>query len=191
VLVSDRAVHTLSKNRSTGIERETNMSVLSEYSPEEQMLLMEGPRLGAIVVSAASLGRKAETASEGFATAKYVLESRGDYIGNALVSSIQYELEKRAHSDAKFADYVELASAPGAKEAALARLRLLADLLASKVDPDDAAGYKQWVVRSAVLASEAGQEGGGFLGRGAVQVNDAEREALAEVSAALGSTAEG
>lgn len=163
------------------------MSILSAYSPEEQMLLMEGPRLGAIVVSAASLGRKAETASEGYAAAKYVFESRGDYVGNALVSSIQYELEKRAHSDEKFADYVELASAPGAKDAELARLRLLADLLASKVDPDDAAGYKQWVVHAAVLASEAGKEGGGFLGRGAVQVNDAERAALAEVSAALGS----
>ncbi len=167
------------------------MFVVTDYTPEEQLLLMEGPRLGAIVVSAASLGRKAETASEGYAAAKYVLESRGDYVGNALVSSIQYALEQRAHSEAKFADYVALASAPGAKDAALARLHLLAELLASKVDPDDATGYKQWVVRAAVLASEAGQEGGGFLARGAVQVNDAERAALAEVAAALGVTAEG
>lgn len=162
------------------------MSVLSEFIPEEQLLLMEGPRLGAVVVSAASLGRKSETASEGFAAAEYIFASRGDYVGNPLVSSIQYELEKRAHSDEKFADYVELASAAGAKEAALARLHQLAELLANKVDPDDAAGYKQWVIHAAARASEAGKEGGGFLGRGAVQVNDAEREALAELSAALG-----
>jgi hypothetical protein len=163
------------------------MSVLSDYAAEEQLLLMEGPRLGAVVVAAASLGPKRETASEGFAAASYVLDgSRGAYLDNGLVTSIQYELEKRARSDAKFADFVELASAPGAKEAALERLRKLADLLGGKVDPEDAAGYKQWVIHTAARASEAGKEGGGFLGRGAVQVNDAEREALAQVSAALG-----
>ena len=43
------------------------MSLLTDYTAEEQLLLMEGPRLGAVVVSAASPGRSAETASEGFA----------------------------------------------------------------------------------------------------------------------------
>ena len=163
------------------------MSVLSQYTSEEQLLLMEGPRLGAVVVAAASLGKKMETASEGFAAADYVLDgSRGDFLDNGLVTSIQYELEKRAHSDTKFADFVDLASAPGAKDAALERLHKLADLLASKVEPEDAAGYKQWVINAAVRTSEAGKEGGGFLGKGAVLVNDAEREALAQVSAALG-----
>ena len=59
------------------------MTVLNEFAADEQLLLMEGPRLGAVVVSAASLGQKRETASEGFAAADYILNSRGDYLDNA------------------------------------------------------------------------------------------------------------
>lgn len=162
------------------------MTALSEFSADEQRLLMEGPRLGAVVVSAASLGQKRETASEGLAAAEYILNSRGDYLDNALVSSILFAIEKRADSGAKFADFSELASAPGAKDAALARLQQLAELLDNKVDPGEAAGYKQWVINTAARTSEAGAEGGGFFSRGKIMVNDAEKEALAQVSAALG-----
>ncbi len=69
------------------------MSVLNDYTADEQLLLMEGPRLGAVVVAAASLGRKSETASEGFAAAEYVLDSRGEYLDNRLINSIQFELQ--------------------------------------------------------------------------------------------------
>ena len=162
------------------------MSVLNDYTADEQLLLMEGPRLGAVVVAAASLGRKSETASEGFAAAEYVMDSRGNYLDNRLINSIQFELQQRAASGAKFADFVELAGAPGALDSALARLRQLADLLARNADPEEAAGYKQWVINAAVRTSEAGKEGGGFLSRGSVLVNDAEKQALAQVTAALG-----
>lgn len=162
------------------------MSVLNEFAADEQLLLMEGPRLGAVAVAAASLGRKRETASEGFAAAEYILKSRGDYLDNALVSSILFEIEKRSASGAKFADFSELARAPGAKDAALVRLQQLAELLDNKVDPAEAAGYKQWVINAAVRTSEAGIEDAGFFSRGSIVVNEAETEALAQVSAALG-----
>lgn len=162
------------------------MSVLNDYTPEEQQLLAEGPRLAAIAVSAASLGRKTETAAEGFAVANYVLGSRADYVGNTLVSSILVALEQRAQAGGKFADYSALATAPDAEATSLARLRELADLLARDPDPEEAASYKQWIMNAAVQTSEAGLEGGGFFGRGAVRVNDAERAALAKVADALG-----
>ncbi|MEA3338275.1 MAG: hypothetical protein U9R25_20490 [Chloroflexota bacterium] len=162
------------------------MSVLTDYLPDEQTLLMEGPRLGAIVVSAASLGRKSETSEEGFAAALYVLESQGDYLDNTLISSIQYTLEQRASTGGTFADYTKLATAPDAMETSLAKLRQLVELLARKSNPEEAAGYKQWVMAAAVRTSEAGEEDEGFLGFGGVDVNDAEREALAQVAAALG-----
>lgn len=162
------------------------MSVLSDYAPEEQSLLMEGPRLGAVVVAASSLGKERETASEGFAAAEYVLSSRGNYLDNTLIASIQYELEQLAASEQQFANFTDLASVPGAKDSSLAKLRQLADLLAAKSNPTEAAGYKDWIMNTAVRTSEAGEEGGGFLGWGAVPVNDAEKEALSQVAAALG-----
>ena len=53
------------------------MSLLADYTTDEQMLLMEGPRLAAVVISAASPGRSAETASEGFAAVQVCHEQPG------------------------------------------------------------------------------------------------------------------
>ena len=161
------------------------MSLLTDYTEEEQFLLIEGPRLGAVTVSAASPGRAAETASEGFAAVQYAMESRGEFLANTLIASILFEVDQLAKSERKFANYNKLATAPDAKAHALARLGQLADLLDLKSTPDEAAGYKQWVMNAATLASEAGKEGGNFLGWGAIMVNDAEKVALAEIAVAL------
>ena len=161
------------------------MSLLADYTTDEQMLLMEGPRLAAVVISAASPGRSAETVSEGFAAVKYAMSSQGEFLDNTLINSILFGLDQLAKTDHKFADYNKLATAPDAKAHSLARLGQLAHLLDLKSDPAEAAGYKQWVMNAATLASEAGKEGGNFLGWGAVAVNDAETAALAEIAATL------
>jgi hypothetical protein len=161
------------------------MSVITDYTTEEQALLMQGPRLGAIVVSAASPGRAAETASEGFAAVQNAMSTRGEFLDNTLIGSILYELDQRSKADQRFADYTKLATAPGAGEQALAQLGQIADLLDRKSNPAEATGYKQWVLKAATAASEAGQEGGNFLGWGAVMVNDAERAALAQIASSL------
>ncbi len=161
------------------------MSVISDYTSEEQLLLMQGPRLGAIVVSAASPGRSAETASEGFAAIQTAMNTRGQFLDNTLIGSILYELDQLAQAGQRFAEYSKLATAPNAKADALAKLGQIADLLDSKSNPAEAAGYKQWVMNAATAASEAGKEGGNFFGRGAVMVNDAERAALAEIARTL------
>ena len=161
------------------------MSLLTDYTSEEQILLMQGPRLGAIVVSAASPGRSADTASEGFAAIQYAVTSRGEFLDNVLINSVLYELDQLAKAEYRFADYGKLAAAPGAGAQALAQLGQIADLLDRKSTPAEAAGYKRWVLNAATSASQAAKEGGGFLGRGAVDVNDAEEAALAEIAEAL------
>ncbi len=161
------------------------MSVLTDYTTEEQRLLMQGPRLGAIVISAASPGRSAETAAKGYAAISYAATERREFLGNTLINSILYELNELTKADWKFADYNKLATEAGAEDRSLAQLGQIADLLDAKSDPAEAAGYKQWVMNAAVAASEAGKEGGNFLGWGAVQVNDAERAALGQIAAVL------
>ncbi len=161
------------------------MSVLADYTPEEQLLLMQGPRLGAIVVSAASPGRASETVAEGFAAVQYATTTHREFLANTLIGSILYELDQALKSDRQFADYSKLATAPGAGDQALAQLARIADLLDQKSDPAEARGYKEWLMNAATAASEAGKEGGNFLGWGAVAVTDAEREALAGMAKTL------
>jgi hypothetical protein len=85
-----------------------------------------------------------------------------------------------------FPDYVKVASAPGAREDALGILRSAVTLLDAKATPEEAAGFKGWLMQIATKVAEAGKEDQGFLGRGGVLVNDAERAALQEIATVLG-----
>ncbi len=162
------------------------MTVLAEYSDAEQELLRSAIASAAVAVSAASLGRKEETVSEGFAAADLVLKSQPDFVGNTLVTSILVQLQEELRAGHVFPDYVERASAPGAYDEALIVLGRAAALLDERSDQDEADGYKRWLLRIARSVAEAGKEDQGFLGRGGVMVNDAERAAIAAVATALG-----
>ena len=121
------------------------MTVISDFTPDEQRLLISSLDAAAIIVSAASPGRKEETASEGFAVAEFVLSSQAAYVANALVSSTILEVKRRVDAEVPFPDYVALASAPGAYDRAIAILREAVALLDTKSTPDEAAGYKAWL----------------------------------------------
>lgn len=162
------------------------MSIYADYTTEEQDLLRQSLEAAAVAVSTASPGRKEETVSEGFAASSLVLESGPHYPRNTLVASIIVELEARVHREEHFPDYVEVASAPGARDWAIETLRSVVALLDAKATPDEAAGYKDWLMRIAKATAEAGKEDQGFLGRGGVKVNDAERAALDEIAGVLG-----
>ena len=134
------------------------MTVIADLTPDEQRLLISSLDAAAIIVSAASPGRKEETASEGFAVAEFVLSSQAAYVANPLVSSTILEVKRRVDAEVPFPDYVALASAPGAYDRAIAILREAVALLDTKSTPDEAAGYKAWLQGIAQAAAEAGKE---------------------------------
>jgi hypothetical protein len=162
------------------------MTVYAEYTADEQRLLLRSLESAAVAVSAASLGRKEETGSEGFAAASLVLDSRDAYVANPLVSSIIVELEAEVSARRAFPEYVKVASAPNAAEAAMETLRSVVALVDRKATPDEATGFKGWLMRIASTTAQAGKEDQGFLGFGGVQVNEAERSALEAIADVLG-----
>lgn len=162
------------------------MSVLSDYTAEEQRLLLTSVRAAGVAVSAASPGRGHETASEGFAAASYVLESEGEFLDNTLINSLQFELKRMTQDGYKFASFTDMAETAGAETDAMKTLADAAALLDAKSTPYEAKGFKQFLMNIANRTAEAGKEGGNWLGFGAVQVNDAEREALRQIAQVLG-----
>jgi hypothetical protein len=162
------------------------VTVYADYTEEEQELLRSAVASAAVAISAASLGRKEETVSEGYAAAEFVLSSQPAFVGNTLVTSLLVWLQGQLEADHVFPDYLERASAPGAFDDAMGRLRDVTALLDAKATPDEAAGYKRWLMDIARTVAEAGKEDQGFLGRGGVLVNDTERAALQGVAEALG-----
>lgn len=162
------------------------MTVFGDLEADEQALLLRALQAASVVVSAASPGRKEETASEGFAAAAYVLDSRDRSVGNVLVSSIILALEQRVHAEIAFPDLLAAAMSPGAEAAGIDALRAAAAFLDARCPADEAAGTKAWLLEIAQVTAAAGREDQGFLGRGGVTVNDRERDALQQVAAALG-----
>ncbi len=162
------------------------MSVLTDYTPDEQRVLLGSLEAAGVAISAASPGKKRETVSEGFAAASYILDSKKEWLGNTLVGTIQFTLQDRSASGDKFPNFYDLATAPGAEAKALDTLRQVTALLDAKTTPEEAAGFKQFLMNIATKTAEAGMEGGNFWGRGAVAVNDAERAALDQIADILG-----
>ena len=162
------------------------MTVISDYSEEEQQLLRAAIEAAAVAISAASPGRKEETVSEGFAAADFVLKSQPAYVDNTLVTSILVALQSDVTAEHPFPDYVKVATAPGALEESMVVLGRVAKLVDEKATPDEAAGYKRWLLDVARETAQAGKEDQGFLGMGGVMVNDKERAAYQAVADRLG-----
>jgi hypothetical protein len=163
-----------------------DMTLLGDFDPDDRRLLMQGLEAAAVLISTASLGRKEETASEGFAMANYVLESASDNIAHPLLASIIQALEDRAAGGGAFPDYGKVVAAPDARDRALGVVRSAVAAVDARATSDEAAGYRSWLLGIATVVAQAGKEDQGFLGRGGVMVNDAERAALAELAGLLG-----
>jgi len=125
------------------------VTVLADYTEAEQELLRHAIASAAIAVSAASLGRKEETVSEGFAAADLILKSQPRYVGNTLVTSILVEFQEDLKTGLAFPNYLEEASAPGAFDESLIVLGRVVALLDAKSDAAEAEGYKRWLLEVA------------------------------------------
>ena len=162
------------------------MTLFTDLDADARRTLLDALHAASVAISVASLGRKEETASEAFSAAAFILDSRAAQVANPLVSSIILFLDQAARSEGRFPDYHQLVAAPDARERSLDTLRAAATLVDARATTDEAAGYKRWLLDIATVTANAGKEDQGFLGRGGVYVNDAEKVALGEVAEALG-----
>lgn len=162
------------------------MTLISAFDPADQLLLMQGLEAAAVLISTASLGRKEETASEGIAMANHVLQSASEHFAHPLLASIIQALDDRAAVGGAFPDYGKVVTAPDARERAVGIVRSAVAAVDSGATLDEASAYRAWLLGIATAVAQAGKEDQGFLGRGGVMVNDAERAALVELAAMLG-----
>jgi hypothetical protein len=123
---------------------------------------------------------------ETFAAGGRLAKAKTDPAANELVKAVVTDFESgEGRSAARDGLQARLkGSKPGeAKEKAIDGLRQVAALLDAKA-PNDAAAFKSWLQSIGQHVAEAAKEGG-FLGLGGVQVSDAEKATLAEISSAL------
>jgi hypothetical protein len=165
------------------------MTNKQSFTPEEWTKVLESPMLAGMAVSVAEPSGLWGMLKEAFASSSVLAEAKLDSGTNELIkavvadfetsegrSTIQEALKKR-FAGAKPADVIQRS---------LANLRDVSTILDAKA-PGDSAAFKAWLGRISQRVAEASKEGG-VLGFGGVQVSDAEKATLADISKALGAT---
>jgi hypothetical protein len=162
------------------------MATQNDFTAQEWTLLLEAPMLAGMAVSAAEPSGLFGMLKESFATGKLLVQAKSDAGANELIKAVAAAYEtadgRKAASEG-LRDKLGQGQPNEIKGRALDTLRQVAALVAAKA-PADAPAFKTWLAQIAENVAEASKEGG-FLGFGGVQVSEAEKATLAEISAAL------
>ena len=168
--------------------REEAMADKASFTKEEWTLLLESPMIVGMAVTAADpsglWGLLKESFAGGSALTQAVTGANTNPLVNAVVTDFSTSEGRSAARDglkAKFA----ASQAADFKKNSIDSLRQISALLDAKA-PGDAAAFKAWLGQISQSTAEAATEGGGLFGIGGVQVSDAEKATLAEISTALG-----
>ena len=166
------------------------MANKQNFTPDEWTKVLESVMLTGVAVSAAEPSGLWGTLKEGFASSSEIAKAQLDPGTNELIKAAIADLEtsegrssvqealRKGFAGAKPADVVQRS---------LANLREVSAILAAKAS-GDAPAFKAWLRSISQKVAEASSEGG-FLGIGGVQVSDAEKATLADISKALGLSA--
>jgi hypothetical protein len=164
------------------------MADKANFTKEEWTLLLESPMIAGMAVTAADPSGLWALLKESFAGGTALTKAMAGADTNAVkavvtdFSSSEGQTAARDGLKAKFAD----SQPTELKVKAIDSLRQISALLDAKA-PGDAAAFKAWLRQISQSTAEAANEGGGLFGIGGVQVSDAEKATLSEISIALGS----
>jgi hypothetical protein len=144
------------------------MTGKADFTQQEWELVLEGPPSAGMIVVTAQRGG---TIRETLAIAKAYVEARQQHGESELLDEIVAAKPE--------IDHTRYHSAEELKQHGLQHLRDAVELLERKATPSEVDGYRRFVLALADKVASAHREGG-------VSVGDAERAAIAEISATLG-----
>ena len=166
------------------------MASKQNFTPEEWTKISESVMLAGMAVSAAEPSGLWGTLKEAFASSSAVAAAKADAGSNELIKAVIANLEtSEGRSAIQEALRTQFTGAKPSEivQRSLANLREVSAILNAKA-PGDAAAFKAWLQAISQRVAEASAEGG-FLGVGGVQVTDAEKATLADISKALSTSA--
>lgn len=164
------------------------MADKSSFTTEEWTLLLESPMMAGMAVTAADPSGLWGLLKESLAGGNALAKALSDPGTNPLVKALATDFStSEARSAARDGLKVKCGKSRPAevKAKSIEGLRQASAVLAAKA-PTDAAAFKSWLRQISQSTAEAASEGGGLLGFGGVQVSEAEKATLAEISNALG-----
>ncbi len=151
------------------------MADKTSFTKDEWSLLLKSPMIAGMAITAADPSGLWGLLKESFAG--------GAALTQAVVADFSTSEGRSAARDGLKAEFAGGKPAD-IKTKCVDSLRQVSALLTAKA-PGDAAAFKNWLRQISQSTAEAATEGGSLFG-GGVQVSDAEKATLGEISSALG-----
>jgi len=163
------------------------MTTKADFTEEEWARLERAPIVAGMAISLADPGGPIELFKETKATLTVVGQeaqagSHGDLAG-AVAKSVAEQAQKHENPVGDFKPKGTMAG-----EQILDELRAVNTLLTEKATPEEADGFRKWLLDAAQNAANAAKEGG-FLGFHAVRVSEGEQQMLDKLGEVLAAPA--
>jgi membrane-bound lytic murein transglycosylase B len=158
------------------------MAGKQDFSTDEwKSIVAAAPMVGLAVASASPngpFGVMKEMFSVGMAMAEMVNKGSSSPLIAALIEDVKQRATKPERPEG-------VTNAEQAKQAALAHIKAVSEVVGGKASADEAREFRQWLMTVGERVAEASNEGG-FFGFGGTRVSEEEKAMLAQIAQALG-----
>jgi hypothetical protein len=158
------------------------MTTKSDFTEEEWARIRRAPLVAGMAISLADPGGPIELAKETTASLKSATNPPSR---EQLLTDIALDIQSMAQERQNPLTDFKPTSGSDPRQEILEELRSVSEIVNSKAATDETAAFKEWLLTSAQAAADAAKEGG-FLGFGAEQVSQGEKDMLEQVRIAIG-----
>ena len=164
------------------------MSAVTDFTQDQIEKMMAAPMLVSMYVMGTSVSGPIGLVKEMMAGVETAMKAGKDAPMDSLLRALFSEDNMKAQQDKMQQETKE--STKGAQDMAQAKEKIVADLkvavgiVDAKASAEEASMYKALMVKVAENVANAAKEGG-FMGIGGVLVNDAEKQAIQDISEAV------
>ncbi len=148
------------------------------------MRVRRAPFVAGLAISIADPGGPIELAKETMATLRSATNPPSrEQLLTEVALDVQSSIQQRQNPLSDF----KLGKGALAGQQVLEELRMVRGVVASKATPEEARAFGDWLVTTAQAAADAAKEGG-FMGFGAEQVSQGEKDMLDQLRSAVGNS---
>jgi hypothetical protein len=158
------------------------MTTKSDFTEEEWARIRRAPLVAGMAISLADPGGPIELAKETSASLKSATNPPSR---EQLLTDIALDIQSMAQERQNPLTDFKPTSGSDPRQQILEELRSVSEIVSAKAATEETAGFKEWLLTSAQAAADAAKEGG-FLGFGAEQVSQGEKDMLEQVRIAIG-----
>jgi hypothetical protein len=158
------------------------MTTKSDFTEEEWVRVRRAPFVAGMAISLADPGGPIEMAKETMATVKTATNPPSR---EQLLTDVALDIQSMTQQKQNPLSDFKVTDAAQAGQQILDELRAVKEFVAAKATPQETTAFNQWLLATAQAAADAAKEGG-FMGFGATQISEGEKDMLDKVRSAVG-----